>query len=583
RPLAQAGLDVQYGGQFDALFQPKASDAASELIGFAVALVVLLVGYGSVAAGILPLVTALLAMLVGLNILGIVSAALTFGTASPTLATMIGLGVGIDYAVFLTTRHRQSVIDGRDPVEAAALAASTSGRAVLVAATTVSIALLGLFASGIAFLGYLGLAAVFGVVAAALGAITLVPAALGLLGHQVDRLRVKKSPVAETGKENDWWHDYATSVGKRPWLYLAGGVMLLAVIAVPLLSVRLGTVDDGANPATYTSKQAYDLIARGFGPGANGPFTVVVKLRPGMPSGPAEQLATSIDASLARTPGVARASHLSPTEDGALLVGTVVPSTGPQTSATSSLFSRLDRQVLPAALKGSGAVGYVSGSTASNIQFAAKLTSSLPIVIAVVVACAFLLIMTAFRSLLLAVKAALCNLVSISAAYGVVVAVYQWGWGRSLFGVSENVPIESYVPVFMFAIVFGLSMDYEIFLLSRVKEQWDLTGDHRLAVARGLSATGRVITCAALIMASVFFAFVASSNVVVKQLAVGLSASVLLDATVVRLLLVPAVMYLLGTRSWWLPGWLDRSLPHIEVEPAPSPRPPRELAPLPAT
>jgi putative drug exporter of the RND superfamily len=569
RPLTRAGLDVQYGGQFDALFQPKANDAASELIGFAVALIVLLIGFGSVAAAVLPLVTALLAMLVGLNIVGVISAAISFGTASPTLATMIGLGVGIDYAVFLTTRHRQSVIDGRGPIESAALAASTSGRAVLVAASTVSVALLGLFASGINFLGFLGLAAVFGVVSAALGATTLVPAALGLLGRHVDALRVKKAPVAEAGRDGDWWHNYASSVGKRPWLYLAGGVVLLAVIAIPLLSVRLGTVDAGASPSTYTSKQAYDLVARGFGPGANGPFTVVVDLRAGTSAASAKSLATTVQAALARTSGVARVSGLSPTQDGALLVGTVVAGTGPQDPATTSVFTQIDRSVLPAALKGSGATGYVSGSTASNIQFAAKLTNSLPVVIAVVVACAFLLIMTAFRSLWLAVKAALCNLISISAAYGVIVAVYQWGWGRSLFGVSENVPIESYVPVFMFAIVFGLSMDYEIFLLSRVKEQWDRTGNHHLAVARGLSATGRVITCAALIMASVFFAFVASSSVVVKQLAVGLSASVLLDATVVRLLLVPAVMYLLGTRSWWLPAWLDRLLPHIEVGPRP--------------
>lgn len=583
RPLTQAGLNVQYGGQFDALFQPKANDATSELIGFGVALVVLLVGFGSVAAAVLPLVTALLATLVGLNILGIVSAAITFGTASPTLATMIGLGVGIDYAVFLTTRHRQSMIDGRHPVQAAGVAGATSGQAVLVAATTVSIALLGLFASGITFLGFLGLAAVFGVVTAALGATTLVPAALGLLGRQVDRAHVKNPPVAEAGRDNDWWHRYAASVGRRPWPYLAAGVVLLGVIAVPLLSIRLGTVDDGASPTTYTSKQAYDLIAKGFGPGANGPFTVVIDLKRGTTPASAGGLATTLQASLARATDVARASTLSPTADGALLVGTVVPASGPQGPATTSLFHRLETSVLPGALKGSGAVGYVSGSTASNIQFAAKLTSSLPIVIAVVVACAFLLIMTAFRSLLLAVKAALCNLISISAAYGVIVAVYQWGWGRSLFGVSENVPIESYVPVFMFAIVFGLSMDYEIFLLSRVKEQWDANGDHHLAVARGLSATGRVITCAALIMASVFFAFVTSSNVVVKQLAIGLSASVLLDATIVRLLLVPAVMYLLGTRSWWLPAWLDRLLPHIDVDPSPAPQPLPQLATLAAT
>jgi RND superfamily putative drug exporter len=561
RPLTAAGLNVQYGGQYDALFQPKANDATSELVGFAVALVVLLVGFGSVAAGLLPLVTALLATVVGLSLLGIASSALTFGTASPTLATMIGLGVGIDYAVFLTTRHRQRVIDGVDPVIAAGDAVSTSGRSVLIAATTVAVALLGLFASGITFLGMLGLAAVFGVVAGAAGAVTLVPAALGLLGPGVDRVRVRAAPVAEAGRDDDWWHRYATSVGRRPGLFLAAGIVVLGVIAVPLLSIRLGTVDDGASPASYTSKQAYDLIAKGFGPGANGPYTIIIE-------GPKQSssLASSVQSGLAATHDVAHVSTLSPTPDGDLLVGTVVPASDPQAAATTSLFHTLYSSTLPAVLRGSGDRAYVSGATASNVQFASSLTQSLPIIIAVVVACAFLLIMAAFRSLWLAVKAAVCNLLSISAAYGVVVAVYQWGWGRSLFGVSENVPIESYVPVFMFAIVFGLSMDYEIFLLSRVKEHWDETHDQHLAVARGLSATGRVITCAALIMASVFFAFVASSDVVVKQLAIGLSASVILDATIVRLLLVPAVMYLLGQRSWWLPGWLERLLPHIDVE-----------------
>jgi RND superfamily putative drug exporter len=570
RPLTDAHAQVEYGGQFDALTRPKAKDGRSELVGFGVALVVLLAGFGSLAAAALPLLTALVATLVGLQLLGIVAAVLTFGTASPTLALMIGLGVGIDYALFLTTRHRQRVIDGVDPVVAAGEAVSTSGRAVLVAATTVSIALLGLFASGITFLGMLGFAAVFGVVCAAAGAVTLVPAALGLLGRNIDRVRVTRRPVAETGRDGDWWHRYAAGVGRRPWLFLAAGIVILGVLAVPLFSIRLGHVDDGADPASYTDKRAYDLIAQGFGPGANGPFTIVVQLPAGTPatSSSGQALAQKVGSALASTPGVAHTTPLQPTKDGALLVGNAVPTTSPQAAATTSLFHHLYDTTLPSALQGSGAKGYVTGATASYIEFAASLAATLPIIIAVVVACAFLLIMTAFRSLLLAVKAAVLNLISISAAYGVIVAVFQWGWGRQLLGVSGTVPIESYVPVFMFAIVFGLSMDYEIFLLSRVKEHWDETGDQHLAVARGLSSTGRVITCAALIMASVFLAFVASGDVVIKQLAVGLSASVVLDATIVRLLLVPAVMYLLGRSSWWLPGWLDRLLPHLDVEPA---------------
>ncbi len=570
--LRTAHLDVQFGGAFDQVFRPKAADAGSELIGFVVALVVLLVGFGSVAGAGLPLVTALFSVLVGLSVLGICSSVATFGTASPTLALMIGLGVGIDYAVFLTTRFRQRVADGAEPIAAAAECASSSGRAVVVAGCTVSVAMLGLFVSGISFIGMLGLAAVFGVVTAVAGAVTLVPAALGLLGRNVDRLHVR-APVAESGRDGDGWHRYADAVGRKPWVFLAAGLVLLGTLAVPLLSIRLGHVDDGADPASYTDKQAYDMVAQGFGPGANGPLTVVVDLPPGISAAKAGSLASSTTEALAAAPDVARAIPLVRTTDGRLLVGTVVPASSPQQQATTTLFNRLVGTTLPGALRGSGAVGYVSGATASYVQFASALRSRLPLVVMVVVATAFLLVLLAFRSLLLALKAAVLNLVSISAAYGVLVAVFQWGWGRSLLGVSENVPIESYVPVIMFAIVFGLSMDYEIFLLTRVKEHWDATGDHHLAVARGLSSTGRVITCAALIMASVFTAFVGSTEVVIKMLAVGLASSVVLDATVVRLLLVPAVMYILGPASWWLPGWLDRLLPRVAIERDGSPEP----------
>lgn len=565
-PARHAGVQVEYGGDFDQITRPKAVDGQSEAIGFAVALVVLLIGFGSVAAAALPLLAALFAVLVGLSALGIVSAAVTFGTSAPTLALMIGLGVGIDYALFLVTRQRQQLIDGADPVRAAGESVATSGRAVLVAAGTVSAALLGLYASGLAFLGTLGFAAVFGVVTAAAGAVTLVPAAFGLLGTSVDRLRVGRV-VAEEGREDDGWHRYAAMVGRRPWAFLALGVVLLGVLAVPLLSIRLGHVDDGADPVSFTDKRAYDLVASSFGPGANGPFTIVVSLPAGTSAATATQLGQHVRAELASVPDVARAGALSPTPDGALLVGSLTPATAPQTAATTTLFHRLVDTTIPDALAGSGAHGYVTGSTPTYIQFAGQLTARLPVVIAVVVAAAFLLVLTAFRSPLLAVKAAACNLASIAAAYGVVVAVFQWGWGRGLLGISENVPIESYVPVLMFAIVFGLSMDYEIFLLTRVKERWDRRHDQHAAVAGGLSATGRVITCAALIMASVFTAFVASDQVVIKMIAIGLASSVLLDATIVRLLLVPAVMYLLGARSWWLPRWLDRLLPHIDIEP----------------
>jgi putative drug exporter of the RND superfamily len=560
--LRQAGLEVEYGGGLDQLTRPKAADGRSELVGFAVALVVLLIGFGSVLAAILPLLTALICVGVAVSLLGLVAAVISFGTAAPTLALMIGLGVGIDYALFLTTRYRQQIADGGDPVTAAGRTVASSGHAVLVAASTVSVALLGLYASGVTFLGQLGLAAAFGVVTAAAGAVSLVPAGLAVAGRRIDALHVR-TPVAEQGRDHDGWRRYAATVARRPWWFLAGGVVTLAVLAIPLFSMRLGHVGDGADPASYTDKRAYDLIQDAFGPGANGPLTVVIDVQ--RATVPASQLSSELDGRLTATADVAHVSALQPTSDGALLVGTVVPDDGPQTASTTTLFRQLTGDTLPQALRGTGAAGYVTGQTAGAIQFSDTMAARLPIIIAVVVLTAFLLIMSAFRSLVLAVKAALLNLLSIGAAYGVLVAVFQWGWGRSLIGVSQNVPIESYVPMMMFAIVFGLSMDYEIFLLARVREAFLATGDTAGSVASGLAETGRVITCAALIMASVFIAFVASTDVVIKMLAIGLACSVLIDAVIVRLLLVPAVMNLLGDRCWWLPRWLDRIVPHIDA------------------
>ena len=558
-----AGVEVEYGGGLDALFRPAPNDALSEVIGFAVALVVLLVGFGSLAGAVLPLVTALIAVVTGVSLLGIVAAVLTFGTTAPTLALMIGLGVGIDYALFLTTRFRQQIADDVDPAPAAGFTVATSGHAVLVAAGTVSLALLGLYASGITFIGQLGLAAVFTVAVAAAAALTLVPAGLGLVGRRIDALCVRP-PVAEAGTDSDGWHRYAATVARRPWPFLGAGIAVLALLAIPLLSINLGHIDDGADPTSYTDRAAYDLISQGFGVGANGPFTIVVDVRHA--TQPPSQIAQTVQTKVAATSGVAHAGPLQPSGNSAILLGTAVPSTSPQSTKTRALFDELVSTTIPEALAGTGAHGYVTGGTAIQLEFRDRVTSRLPIVIATVVALAFLLLMATFRSIAVALKAALLNLLSIGAAYGVVVAVFQWGWGRSIIGVGENVPIESYVPVLMFAIVFGLSMDYEVFLLSRIKEAWDESGDNTRAVAAGLAATARVITCAALIMACVFISFVLSGNVVVKMLAVGLAASVLVDATIVRLVLVPATMTLLGRANWWLPGWLDRLLPRIDAE-----------------
>jgi RND superfamily putative drug exporter len=563
QPLTAKGVQVEYGGVLGELARPHTKDTA-ELIGFAVAAVVLLVAFGSVLAAFLPLVTATVGVLIGVSIVGLTASVISFGTAAPTLATMIGLGVGIDYALFLTTRFRQLVMDGEDPVAAAARTTASSGHAVLVAAGTVAVALLGLYSSGITFIGQLGLASVATVAVSALGAITLVPAGLGLLGRRIDRVVVRR-PVAESGSDSDGWHRYSALVSRRPWWFLAGGVALLAVLAIPTLSLQLGHIDAGASPTSWTERRAYDLLADGFGPGVNGTFTVVVDVE-GVDASAASALGSKVRTALAATSDVASVTPLSPSPSGRILVGTVVPKTGPQEQATTDLFDTLVDDTLPTALQGSSAHGYVTGSTAQRIEFGNKVSSRLLVVIGVVVLTALVLLLLTFRAPVLALQAAVLNLLSVGAAYGVVVAVFQWGWGGGLFGVPEKVPVESYVPMMMFAIVFGLSMDYEVFMLSRVQEAWRSGGDNAKAVAAGLASTGRVITSAALIMVSVFTAFVANDDVTVKMLAIGLAASVLVDASVVRMLLVPAAMTAVGDRNWWLPSWLDRVLPHLSAE-----------------
>ncbi|MFD7451124.1 MMPL family transporter [Kitasatospora sp. NPDC059827] len=566
-PLRQAGVQVEYGGPLGELARPAADDRSSEVIGFAVAVVVLLVGFGSAIAAGLPLLTALIAAVVGLGALGLVAALSTFATVAPTLATMIGIGVGIDYALFLLTRHRQNLMDGVDPVASAGQAVATSGRAVLLSGCTVIIALSGLSVSGISFIAKLGAAAAVTVVSAVLGALTLLPALMGLIGRRMDRFAVRR-PIAEAGGGGEGggsWHRYARRVEANPWRYLVAGVVALGVLSIPLFSIQLGHIGDGADPTSFTDRRAYDLISQAFGPGANAPLTVVVD-QSAVADGSRAGVQGAVQQALTGLPGAASATPLQTSPDGAVLFATVVPAGAPQDRATTDLVNHLSDTVLPDAVAGSGARTYVTGNTAAQVDFLDIVSGRLVLIIAVVVALAFLIILAVFRGLLVAVKAAVLNLLSIAASYGVVVAVFQWGWGGPALGVAGKVPIESYVPMMMFAIVFGLSMDYEIFLLSRVHESWLRTGRSQDSVAHALEITARVITCAALIMVSVFAAFIVSDNVVIKMMGLGLAVSVLVDATVVRLLLVPAVMTLLGPAAWWTPRFLDRVLPHIDTE-----------------
>ncbi|MFD0561446.1 MMPL family transporter [Kitasatospora saccharophila] len=570
-PLRQAGVQVEYGGPLGELARPAPSDRVSELIGFGVAVVVLLLGFGSVIAAGLPLVSALLAVVVGLGLLGLLAALTTFATVAPTLATMIGLGVGIDYALFLLTRHRQGLIDGADPVAAAGHAVATSGRAVLISGCTVVIALAGLSVSGISFMAKLGLAAGVTVVTAVCGALTLLPALLGLIGRRMDRFTVRP-PVAEGGGETEGgeatglWHRYARRVEHRPWRYLAVGLVTVLVLAVPLPSIQLGHIGDGADPTSFTDRRAFDLMSAAFGPGSNGPLTAVVD-QTAVPAADRPALASAVQQALTGVPdAVSNVPPLQTSSDGDVLFTTVTPAQAPQDQRTTDLVGHLVEEVLPGAVAGTAAATYVTGTTAAQVDFLDLVASRLLLIIAVVVALAFLIILLVFRAPLVALKAAVLNLVSIAASYGVLVAVFQWGWGGPALGVSGKVPIESYVPMMMFAIVFGLSMDYEVFLLSRVHERWRRTGDSRGAVAHALETTARVIGCAALIMVSVFAAFIVSDNVVIKMMGLGLAVSVLIDATVVRLLMVPSAMTLLGPAAWWTPRWMDRLLPDLDAE-----------------
>ncbi|GHJ07010.1 membrane protein [Micromonospora humidisoli] len=595
-PATDAGLDVSIGGQLGQRLS-RSPVHTSELIGIVMAVIVMLLAFGSAVAMGVPILTAVLSVGSGLALLKLLGNAVDIPTVAATLATMIGLGVGIDYGLFLVVRFRRLLAGGLSAEEAAARTTATSGGAVVFAAGTVIIAVCGLALSGVSFVGWLGYSAAI-VVAVSLGsAVTLTPAMLGWLGPRINRFSLPGSRHTTTGADHagldtTLWARLAVRVAKRPLLTALAATAVLLALSAPVFALRLGQMDSGRLPTSTESRRSHDALAEGFGPGANGPLRVVVEMVDPATAPPgAKNVAgqdpraqdprlVALGAALADTPGVREVSAPVVSADSAVAVFNVTGQTSPSDDSTVELVHRLRDTTLPQALTGEDAEGHVGGLTATKADLAERISQRLPLLIGAVVAFACVLVLLAFRSLWLAAKAAAMNLISIAAAYGVVVAIFQWGWGIHLLGLDGPVPIESYVPMMMFAILFGLSMDYEVFLLSSVQEHWHATRDNRRAVSLGLADTGRIISSAALIMVAVFASFLINSNPVVKMFGLGLSVAVAVDATIVRCLLVPAVMVLVGDRQWQLPPLLDRLLPSISIEadPAAFDMPPAEAA-----
>jgi RND superfamily putative drug exporter len=582
-PAVKAGVKVAYGGAvIDYLDQPPSGNA--DLIGLLAAVVILLFAFGSVVAMGLPILTALFGLAVGLSLIQVFASMTDIGTAAPVLATMIGLGVGIDYSLFIVTRYRENRAANMPLESAVGRSVATAGSAVLFAGSTVVIAICGLAISGIPYVAKLGYMSGIVVAVMMLAALTLLPAIIAVVGNGIDRWKVPslihhpdRAQAAggdTTSPRASVWERWATLVAKHAWPFAIFGTIILLVIAFPVLSMRLGESDDGNLPTSATQRQAYDLVAEGFGPGTNGPLLVVVQL----PSPGDDAVLTDVSAALQKTPGVEAVlpPQVSPNQAVAQIV--VLPTTAPDSEATADLVGALRGTVLPQALGTSGAQAYVGGVTAAFIDIGDRISDRLPFFIGAVVLLSFFLLMLVFHSVLVPLTAAIMNLLSVAAAYGATVAVFQWGWAKDLIGLQQTVPIVSFVPMMMFAVLFGLSMDYQVFLLTRVREEYDKTGDTRQGVVRGLARTARVITSAALIMIFVFGAFVLNYSPEIKMFGLGLAFAVLVDATIVRMMLVPSIMEILGDANWWFPKWLG-FLPRIDIDsdgdttPAPEPQP----------
>jgi RND superfamily putative drug exporter len=537
-------------------------------LGVLLALVVLLLVFGSIFAALLPIISALFALGTAIGIIGTLSHALKMPAFAPILVLLIGLGVGVDYALFIVTRHRQGLVAGQDTEESIINAVNTSGRAVLFAGIIVCIALLGMFALGVSFLYGLAVAAAIGVAFTMIAALTLLPAMLGFIGVKV-MSRKQKRNLAENGPRivgadnKGFWPKWADTIQRRPAVPAVIALLIIVAIALPFFSIRLGNTDQGSDPTGSTTRVAYDLLAKGFGPGFNGPLQLV-----SLVNTPAQKAAVEkVYDDVKHEPGVASVAPLAligPKSNVALIV--VYPTTAPQDGATTNLVIHLRNDVIPKAEGTSGAKVLVGGDTAIFIDFAHVLSAKLPLFIGLVVLLSFILLSIVLRSLVIPLTAAVMNLLSIGAAFGILVFVYQWGHLDKIIGIDRAGPIESFIPVMLFAIVFGLSMDYQVFLVTRMHEEYLKSGDNRIAVRNGLAATGKTISAAALIMILVFGSFVLGGQVVIKEFGLGLAGGILIDAVFIRMAVVPSVMMMLGKSNWWFPKSLDRMLPHLSVE-----------------
>ena len=563
---ADSPLQVEMGGDLFSSFQ-EPETGIGEMIGLVAAVIILLVAFGSVIAMGLPIGMALFGLALGISSMSLINYLVDIPSWAPQMASMIGLGVGIDYALFLVTRHREFLGQGMTVAESVGRSAATAGQAVIFAGGTVVIAILGLAVSGVPFMTAAGIATSVVVLIMVAASITLLPAFLGLAGHRVNgrtskrvRMAAKADAAAATDHVTPGWERWGSHVANNAWPYAIGVTVLLLALTAPVLSLQLGFPDEGTLPDTRTERRGYDLVAESFGPGVNGPLVIAIDTS--QDASQVQNLSTQVLAD----PGIAAVLPADINTEAGVATIVAFPNTAPQDDATLDTVKRIRSEIIPPLFDSSPARAHVGGATAGFADIGDRVNDRLPLFIAAVIVLSFLLLMFVFRSILVPLKAALLNLLSIGAAYGVLVMVFQWGWGAGLIGLESTVPIVSFIPMFMFAILFGLSMDYEVFLLSRVREEYLVTGDNDSSVIHGIASTARVITSAALIMISVFLGFVLGDDPTIKMMGLGLATAIFVDATIVRVVLVPATMKLMGDANWWIPGWLDRILPTIDIE-----------------